>query len=187
MKFEPLKQMPDVILITPDVYADNRGRFMETFRTRDLMNALPQTGAPIEFVQGNVSMSLPWTMRGLHYQKPDPQGKLVHCTAGSIFDVAVDLRRSSPRFGKWAGVMLDATTHQAVWVPPGFAHGFLTHAHGATVCYECSSYYEDKAAGAIRWDDPDLCIQWPMKIGETPIMSNKDRAAPLFRDIEPFA
>jgi dTDP-4-dehydrorhamnose 3,5-epimerase len=181
----------DVVLITPDVYRDNRGYFLETHRTSKLIECKGLD----EFVQGNVSLSQRWVLRGLHYQIKNPQGKLVSCLRGSIFDVAVDLRQSSPTFGGYAGVYLDDITLKSLWVPPGFAHGFLSLTDDTLVSYQCSSYYTEENARSIRWDDPALGIRWP--IGKRPsasgsclmdvILSDRDRKAPFLRDAELFA
>lgn len=184
MKFEQMKVLRDVGLLTPDKYMDQRGMFIETHRAAQLAENI---GSQVEFVQGNLSMSVPWVMRGLHYQLENPQGKLVRCIKGTIYDVAVDMRRSSPTFGKWVGQVLDDQQHQALWVPPGYAHGFLAFSQGATVQYECTTYYHEKSNRSLCWNDPDVGITWPLKMGMQPIVSEKDRSATPFKNAEYFA
>lgn len=181
MKFERLR-LPEVMVFTPTVFRDHRGSFMETFRTSDIGTAV---GDPdIEFVQGNESMSVPMCVRGLHYQLREPQGKLVRCISGWIYDVAVDVRVGSPTFGQWCAVRLIADEHKIAWIPPGFAHGFMTRSCGSIVAYECTTVYHEEWARAIRWDDPTIGIVWPIDRGIQPVMTNKDRAAPLLGDAE---
>lgn len=159
---------------------------METFRVSDLFESAGVKETPA-IVQGNHSNSVPWTLRGLHYQYPNPQGKLVHVTRGKIVDVAVDLRAGSPTYGKHVVVPLDNITGKAVWVPPGFAHGFLALDSGADVQYECThAYYSDEFAKDLKWDDPDLAISWPIKMGQMPVISQKDRKATSFHDTKPI-
>lgn len=189
MKFEQL-DIPDVVALTPDIFSDHRGQFFESFRASDLIKAVPDKAVLADdgFVQGSVSTSLAWTLRGLHYQITEPQGKLVHCVRGSIFDVAVDLRRSSPTFGRWVGRVLDDQFHIGMWIPPGFAHGFLSLASGATVVYQCSTYHRKDADRAIRWDDPTIGVRWPTNEKQAvPLISQKDRSAPFLADAECFA
>lgn len=174
--------LPGVLLLTPDVYRDNRGYFLETHRTSDIAERIPGLEG-IEFVQGNLSSSMPYTLRGMHYQLHEPQGKLVRCIAGKIFDVAVDVRVGSPTFGKWTGHFLDEMSAQALYVPPGFAHGFLSLSLPVKVQYECTTYYRDAWARGINWRDPRLEIGWPIAQGRMPIISNKDRAAPTLDEM----
>lgn len=177
MKVERLS-LPEVVRYTPAIYADARGRFIELHRTKEILDA------DVNFVQANVSSSVPWTLRGLHYQTKDPQGKLVRCLMGRIYDVAVDMRQGSPTFGQWCGSMLDAEDCAGLWVPPGFAHGFLAQAMPVLVHYECSSYYVEEYNRCIRYDDPDIGIRWPIGLGRTPVLSGKDQAGGSFRDAE---
>lgn len=176
--------LPGVKLLTPKVFHDHRGYFLETHRTRrESADGEPAWLLHEEFVQGNLSSSMPWTMRGLHYQLQQPQGKLVRCVLGRIWDVAVDIRVGSPTFGKYLGVFLDDTEHKALYVPPGFAHGFLALGQPVRVQYECTTFYHDPWARAVNWKDPALGIGWPIERGREPIISNKDRAAPMLADI----
>jgi dTDP-4-dehydrorhamnose 3,5-epimerase len=168
--------IPEVLLITPNVFSDHRGRFLEAHRSEDLAE---RAGIFGPFVQSNISTSTPWTIRGLHYQLVDPQGKLVRCIRGEIYDVAVDMREGSRTFGRWAGTSLNESDMAALWVPPGFAHGFLTLGQGASVHYECTSYYVEEYNRALKWNADDLGITWPTQ-GRDPVISNKDRAAPNF-------
>lgn len=166
----------DVLLIKPEVHGDHRGFFMETFRT----DCFAQQGITLPFVQDNHSQSDQGTLRGLHYQKRRPQGKLLRAVSGSIFDVAVDIRRGSPTFGKWFGAVLSAENKLMLWVPPGFAHGFYTLENGSTCFYKCTDYYDPKDECGIRWDDPDLKIAWPLIDNKKPFLSAKDAAAKSF-------
>lgn len=176
--------LPGVIVLTPTIYHDHRGYFLETYRSEELL------GKKLSFVQGNFSNSVPHTLRGLHYQLKNPQGKLVMCMRGSIYDVAVDLRRDSSTFGKWVGVHLNAITHQAVYIPPGFAHGFLAGPEGASVSYECTTTYDDASSRGILWNDPTLNIGWQLSthLGNVinPVLSAKDISAAAFVDAEVF-
>ncbi len=159
------KEIPDVKILRPKVFGDERGFFMETFRA----SWLPD----YEFVQDNHSKSVRNTLRGLHYQLKQPQGKLVRVTQGEVFDVAVDLRRSSATFGQWTGHRLDAETKDMFWVPPGFAHGFLVLSDTAEFQYKCTAYYAPDDEHTILWNDPDLGIEWPLE--DEPLLSDKDR------------
>ena len=184
MKFEPLN-LPDIIKITPKIHKDDRGEFMESFKAEDFNKAINQK---IEFVQDNQSLSLkPFTIRGLHYQAPPyAQGKLVRCIKGSIFDVAVDIRKSSPNYGQWAGAKLSAQNYAQLWIPAGFLHGFATLESNTIVQYKCTQYYSHSHDGNIAWDDPDLAIDWGIEASKA-ILSDKDKAAPAFADFEtPF-
>ena len=168
MNVVPTK-ISDVLVIDPAVHADERGFFMESWhRTKFAAH-----GIDCELVQDNHSCSAQGTLRGLHYQIERPQGKLVRATVGETFDVAVDLRKSSPTFGQWAGVYLSADNKRMLWVPPGFGHGFYVTGGPAEVEYKCSDYYSREHERCIRWDDPDVGIEWPLN-GD-PILSDKDR------------
>ena len=182
MKATPLA-IPDVILFEPKVFGDARGFFFESFNKK-LFDAA--TGGQYEFVQDNHSRSTNGVLRGLHYQlPPHAQGKLVRVVQGAVFDVAVDLRRSSPTFGKWVGAELTAENHHQLWVPPGFAHGFLVLSESAEFLYKTTDYYAPTAERSIMWNDPQLAIQWP---GRTdPQLSSKDAVASHFADAEMFA
>ncbi len=174
--------LPGVKLIEPRVFGDDRGFFMETWNAR----AFADAGLDLHFVQDNHSRSARHVLRGLHFQIVNPQGKLVRVTAGSVFDVAVDVRRSSPHFGRWVGYELSATNKRMLWVPPGFAHGFVVLSDSADFLYKCTALYDPPAERAIRWDDPALAIDWRLD-GATPVQSAKDAAAPLFAEAEVFA
>lgn len=177
-------ELPGMKLLTPKVFHDHRGYFLETHRGKADPGSESAKGVLDEaFVQGNLSSSMPWTMRGLHYQLHQPQGKLVRCVLGKIYDVAVDIRVGSPTFGKWLGVFLDDVEHKALYVPPGFAHGFLAMGQPVRVQYECTTFYHDPWARAINWRDPHLNIGWPIAQGREPVISNKDRAAPMLSDV----
>lgn len=168
--------LPGVVLIELAPHRDERGWLVETYR-RDRYAALGITG---ELVQDNVSSSRRGTLRGLHFQLHHPQGKLVWVTRGEVFDVAVDLRRGSPTFGRWFGTVLSAANHRQLWIPGGFAHGFLATSAEADVAYKCSAYYAPDDQRCVRWDDPDLGIAWPLD-GD-PVLSPRDAAAPGLRD-----
>lgn len=165
--------LPGVVVIKPNVFEDSRGFFMEAWNARNFAAA----GIDAEFVQDNMSQSTRHTLRGLHYQVQQPQGKLVRVVVGEVFDVAVDLRRSSPTFGKYEGVVLSAENKHCLWVPPGFAHGFLVLSETAAFEYKCTDYYAPEFERAIRWDDPDIGIEWPLPDGAEPALSVKDEAA----------
>ncbi len=166
--------IPDVVVVEPKVFGDARGFFYESFNRRQLEAAL---GRPLEFVQDNHSRSAKGVLRGLHYQQPKPQGKLVRVVVGEVFDVAVDLRLGSPTFGKWAGEVLSAENKRQLWIPPGFAHGFLVLSEVAEFLYKTTDYYAPEWERGIRWDDPALAIRWPLQ-GE-PTLSAKDAGLPL--------
>lgn len=182
MKFVPT-DLPDVIRIEPTVHGDERGFFMETWHTRRFHEA----GIDGEFVQDNVSHSSKGTLRGLHYQIEHSQGKLVRVVQGEVFDLAVDLRKSSPHYGQWVGEVLSAENKHQLWVPPGYGHGFLVLSDTAEFEYKCTEYYAPEFERAIRWDDPDLGIEWPLLDGKQPVLSSKDAGAPFFRDAETYA
>lgn len=181
MRFTPTA-IPEVILIEPQFFGDPRGFFMETWQAREFAEA----GLTLPFVQDNHSRSRQGTLRGLHYQIRQPQGKLVRVTSGEIFDVAVDLRRSSPTFGRWTGLTLSAENHAMLWIPPGFAHGFYVLSEYADFLYKCTDYYAPPQARAIRWDDPDLMIPWPLVQNTAPLLSANDAAATTFKDAEVY-
>ena len=175
MKVTPTS-LPEVLLIEPKVFGDARGFFMESFNQQAFDAAV---GHAVAFVQDNHSRSARGVLRGLHYQlPPHAQGKLVRVTSGCVFDVAVDMRRSSPRFGRWAGGELSADNHHQLWIPPGFAHGFLVLSDTADFLYKTTDYYAPQAEGSVRWNDPALGIVWP-DAGVAPVLSGKDAAAPL--------
>jgi dTDP-4-dehydrorhamnose 3,5-epimerase len=165
-----------VVLIEPRVFGDARGWFLETWNQQRYLDA----GLAESFVQDNLSFSRRGSLRGLHFQNPCPQGKLVSVLDGAVFDVVVDIRRGSPTFGHWRGVTLTGETKQQLYVPTGFAHGFLTLTDTALFHYKCTAPYSPKDELAVRWNDPDLGIAWPMP---DPILSSKDAAAPLLREI----
>jgi dTDP-4-dehydrorhamnose 3,5-epimerase len=170
MIFKPL-DIPEVVLVEPKVFGDERGFFYESHNRRAFAAGL---GRDVEFVQDNHSRSARGVLRGLHYQLQQAQGKLVRATAGAIYDVAVDLRRSSPSFGKWVAVELSAENRRMLWVPPGFGHGFLTLSEFAEVQYKASDYYAPAHERSIVWNDPQLAIAWPLD--GAPVLSGKDAA-----------
>lgn len=179
MPFEFKKlSIPDVCLIIPKTFGDARGFFLETYKLADFANA----GIGEHFVQDNHSKSSKGVLRGLHYQKAaHAQGKLVRCTQGRIFDVAVDIRKGSPHYGKWAGEELTDENRSMLYVPPGFAHGFLVLSDTAEVQYKCTSEYAPSADRGIIWNDPEIGIAWPLK---QPLLSDKDSALPRLRDAD---
>jgi dTDP-4-dehydrorhamnose 3,5-epimerase len=168
--------LPGCIVIEPQVFGDSRGFFYESYNEAKYREA----GIDRRFVQSNVSRSARGVLRGLHYQSPHPQGKLVSVLEGEVYDVAVDIRRGSPTFGKWAGVMLTAENHRHFWIPEGFAHGFCVVSEHATFSYQCTDLYDAKADGGVRWDDPAIGIDWPIS---EPLLSDKDTKAPLLADV----
>jgi dTDP-4-dehydrorhamnose 3,5-epimerase len=170
--------LPGVLIIEPRVFADDRGFFMETYHAAKL---LATAGIDAPFVQDNHSGSTAGVLRGLHYQEPTAQGKLVRAVSGSIFDVAVDIRRGSPHFRRWVGVELSAENRRQLWVPPGFAHGFCVLTDWADVLYKCTTLYEGENDRGIIWNDPEIGIDWPVA---EPVLSAKDAALPLLRDSE---
>jgi dTDP-4-dehydrorhamnose 3,5-epimerase len=171
--------LPGVLIVEPRVFRDERGWFMETFNDA----AFAQYGLPTEFAQDNHSFSVRGVIRGLHYQLDPPQGKLVRCTRGSIFDVAVDIRRGSPTFGKWTGVELSTDNHLMLWVPAGFAHGFAALTDEADVLYKCTTRWNPQGERCIVWNDPGIGIEWP---AVDPIVSTRDAAAPPLEQAEIF-
>ncbi|MDB9419344.1 MAG: dTDP-4-dehydrorhamnose 3,5-epimerase [Microcystis viridis Mv_BB_P_19951000_S69] len=174
-------EIPDVLIIEPQVYGDDRGFFLESFNQRDFRE---KTGVNTTFVQDNHSMSLKNVLRGLHYQIPNPQGKLVRVVSGSVFDVAVDARQSSPTFGQWVGCVLSAENKRIFWVPEGFAHGFLVLSERAEFLYKTTNYYYPQYEKTILWNDADLGIDWPLDT--PPILSPKDQAGQPFKSVEVF-
>ena len=182
MKFSATS-IPEVLLIEPQVFGDSRGFFMETYQRKLFTDA----GISAEFVQDNHSRSVQGTLRGVHYQIHHTQGKIVRVVAGEIFDVAVDLRRSSPTFGKWVGALLSAENKLQLWVPMGFGHGFYTLSESAEVIYKATDYYSPADERSILWNDPDLQIQWPSLTAQKLILSTKDAQGSTLREAEVFA
>lgn len=169
MQVQPLA-IPEVLLLTPRVFGDERGFFFESFNARAFREA---TGLSLDFVQDNHSRSVRHVLRGLHYQVEQAQGKLVRVVQGEVFDVAVDIRRSSPTFGQWVGARLSAENKQQLWVPPGFAHGFVTLSESAEFLYKTTDYYAPAHERCIAWNDPEIAVDWPLE-GNTPQVSAKD-------------
>jgi dTDP-4-dehydrorhamnose 3,5-epimerase len=182
MEFVPTR-IPEVILIKPRVFGDPRGYFLETWQQEKFAAA----GIATRFVQDNHSHSSKWILRGMHYQIQQPQGKLVRVSRGAVFDVAVDARKSSPTFGQWVGAELTDTNHHMLWVPPGFAHGFLALSDDVDFLYKCTDFYAQQHERTIRWDDPAIGIEWPLAAGVAPLLAARDSAAPGIRDVECFA
>lgn len=173
--------LSEVLILEPKVFGDDRGFFFESFNQRDFEQA---TGLDVHFVQDNHSKSSQGVLRGLHYQIQHPQGKLVRVTQGSVFDVVVNLRRSSPSFGKWVGVELSADNKRQLWVPPGFAHGFLVISQSAEFMYKTTDYWYPEHERSLLWCDPTLGVQWP--VGATPTLANKDATGKLFSEADYF-
>jgi len=173
-------EIPDLLILEPRVFGDERGFFLESFNEREMREA----GIVGHFVQDNHSRSQRNVLRGLHYQVRQTQGKLLRVASGTVFDVAVDLRRFSPTFGRWVGAELSAENKRILWVPPGFAHGFLVLSESADFLYKATDYYAPEFERTIRWNDPDLGIAWPL-VGE-PVLSAKDAAGTPFREAEVF-
>ena len=167
--------LPGVLLIEPAVRGDDRGFFMETYR----LDTFQAAGISAPFVQDNHSRSAKGVLRGLHYQEPNAQGKLVRCTRGAIFDVAVDIRRGSPTFSQWFGIELSDANKRILWVPPGFAHGFCAMEDGSDLVYKCTTLYDPTSDRAILWNDPEIGIEWPIS---EPVLSEKDTKAPRLAD-----
>ena len=184
MQATPLS-IPDVVLLEPKVFGDDRGFFLESYSERTFQ----QLGLPTRFVQDNHSKSIRSVLRGLHYQLGTPQGKLLRALQGEIFDVAVDLRRSSPTFGKWVGEILNDTNRRMLWIPPGFAHGFLVLSDTAEVAYKASEFYAPQQERSLLWNDEQVGIEWPMHLIEHsgPLLSTKDAAGLRLIDAETFA
>lgn len=181
MQFIPTK-IPDVLLIQPKVFGDDRGYFMEVWEQRKFAAA----GVDANFVQDNYSRSVKGTLRGLHYQIKQSQGKLVRVTVGEVFDVAVDIRKSSPTFGQWVGAVLSAENKQQLWVPPGFAHGFAVLSETAEFFYKCTDFYAPEYERSIIWNDADLGIDWPIEDPQSLILSPKDKAGVAFKAAEVY-
>ena len=165
--------IPDVLVIEPRVFGDERGWFTESFNAQDFSDA---TGLNVNFVQDNHSFSRQLTLRGMHYQLEKTQGKLVRVVSGAVYDVAVDLRTSSPTFGKWVGEELSADNHKQLWIPPGFAHGFLVLSAAAEFLYKTTDYYHPQSEVCLAWNDPTVNIQWPLTSGVLPNLNAKDSA-----------
>ena len=181
MKVTPTR-IKDVLRIEPNVHRDERGFFLETWHEARLASQ----GIDARFVQDNRSHSVRGTLRGLHYQLETPQGKLLQVVSGTVYDVAVDLRRSSPTFGRWVAETLSAENQLQLWIPPGFAHGFYVVSPSADVLYKCTAYYAPARDRALRWDDPELGIPWPLISGCPPLLSAKDAGAPALREAETY-
>ncbi|MGB3513477.1 MAG: dTDP-4-dehydrorhamnose 3,5-epimerase [Microcoleaceae cyanobacterium] len=175
-------EIPEVLLIEPKIFGDERGFFMESFNQRTFTE---KTGVNLEFVQDNHSRSTKGVLRGLHYQIQQAQGKLLRVVAGEIFDVAVDIRKNSPNFGKWVGYLLSAENKRQLWVPPGFAHGFLVVSETTDVLYKTTDYYAPEYERSIIWNDPDIGIIWPLK-GITVKLSKKDEAGKTLKNADLF-
>jgi dTDP-4-dehydrorhamnose 3,5-epimerase len=174
--------LPEVLILQPKVFGDERGFFFESFNALDFAKC---TGLNMPFVQDNHSRSAKGVLRGLHYQIQHPQGKLVRVTQGEVFDVAVDLRRSSPNFGRWEGVVLSGDNKRQLWVPPGFAHGFVVLSESAEFLYKTTDYYAPEFERSLLWSDPSVGIQWP--VGDAPLLAAKDRDAATLDRAEVFA
>lgn len=175
-------KIPEVLILEPRVFGDDRGFFFESYNKRVLAD---KAGITAEFVQDNYSRSAQGVLRGLHYQIQQPQGKLVRVLLGSIFDVAVDIRKSSPTFGQWVSCLLSAENKQQIWIPAGFAHGFLVVSEFAEVLYKTTDFYAPDHERTILWNDPDLAIHWPLT--DSPTLSAKDQAGKSFKTAEVFA
>lgn len=174
--------LPEVLILEPKVFGDERGFFMESWNARTFREA---TGLDVDFVQDNHSRSAKNVLRGIHYQIVKPQGKLVRVVSGAVFDVAVDLRKSSPNFGKWVGVELTAENRRQLWVPPGFGHGFLVTSDSADFLYKTTEYWMAPLDRSLRWNDSAVAVQWPLA-GVLPQLATKDEAAPLLADAEVY-
>ena len=170
--------IPDVKIIEPVVFKDKRGFFFEAWQQKRFDKEI----APRSFVQDNISGSVKGTLRGLHYQTSNSQGKLIQVISGEVFDVAVDIRKSSPTFGKWVGEIISSQNRKQLWIPEGFAHGFYVISEWAEFTYKCTDFYSPESERTIMWNDRDIGIQWPVPEGEQPIVSEKDSAGKLFKD-----
>lgn len=177
-------KIPDVKIIEPDVFGDERGFFMETWNQTQFEKLV--TGKSTRFVQDNHSKSKKGILRGLHYQTDNTQGKLVRVVSGEVFDVAVDLRESSATFGQWVGIYLSAENKRQLWVPEGFAHGFYVTSDEAEFVYKCTDYYNPKGEVSIKWDDPEIGVEWPLSINGSPDLSVKDAEGLSFKDVPYF-
>ena len=182
--------IPDILILEPSVWGDERGYFMETWRK----SWFDELGVSQQFVQDNQSKSGKGTLRGLHYQLKFPQGKLARVVSGEVFDVAVDLRRSSPTFGKWFGLVLTGENKKQLWIPPGFAHGFYVLSETAELLYKCTDYYHPEDDYSLRWDDSAIGIEWPQLVGVKsgdksglPLLSDKDRNAKLLHEAPTYS
>ena len=173
--------LPEVLILEPKVFGDARGFFFESFNARDFAHV---TGLEVAFVQDNHSKSAKGVLRGLHYQIQHPQGKLVRVTQGEVFDVAVDMRKSSPNFGKWEGVVLSAENKRQLWIPPGFAHGFLVTSDSAEFLYKTTDYWYPEFERSLLWNDPTVGVQWPLQV--VPLLAAKDAAALTWNKAELF-
>ena len=176
--------IPDVLIIEPRVFGDSRGFFFESFNQKNFNQA---AGIDVNFVQDNHSRSVKGVLRGLHYQIRQPQGKLVRVVRGAVFDVAVDIRKSSPTFGQWVGAELTEYNYHQMWVPAGFAHGFYVLSDSADFLYKTTDYYNPDLERSLAWDDPQVAISWPIENGTQPIVSAKDTKATKLTDAEIFA
>jgi dTDP-4-dehydrorhamnose 3,5-epimerase len=178
--------IPEVILFEPKIFGDDRGFFLESFNQKVFDELV---GHAVQFVQDNHSRSSTGVLRGLHYQIDNPQGKLVRVTSGSVLDVAVDMRSSSPTIGKWVSALLTAENHNQLWIPEGFAHGFFVLSEFADFMYKTTDYYSPEFERSVKWDDPDLAIDWRLSdiMAVRPILSAKDLSAPSFQDAEKFS
>jgi dTDP-4-dehydrorhamnose 3,5-epimerase len=181
MKFVPTR-IADVVLIKPKIFRDDRGHFLETWQEAKFS----ASGISPHFVQDNHSHSCQWTLRGLHYQSRQPQGKLVRVACGAVFDVAVDLRSSSSTFGQWVGTELNDREHHMLWVPPGFAHGFLALSETVDFLYRCTDFYAPQYERTIRWNDPQIGIEWPLPAEVAPLLATRDSAAGSIGEAECF-
>lgn len=181
MKVAPTA-IPEVLILEPQLFTDDRGFFMESFNARAFAKAV---GCDVAFVQDNHSRSRRGVLRGLHYQIVQPQGKLVRAATGRVYDVAVDLRKSSATFGRWAGAELSAENRRQLWIPAGFAHGFIVLSDSADFLYKTTDYYAPQHERTVAWNDPDLAIDWPAEV--TPVLSAKDAAGAAFHQAEVFA
>lgn len=181
MKYEQLS-IPDVVLLTPQVFGDERGFFMETFRHNEFVEYCGNH----TFVQDNHSRSRKGVLRGLHYQLTQPQGKLIQVTQGEVFDVAVDMRKSSPTYGKWQGAILSESNKQMLWVPPGFAHGFYVMSESAEFHYKCTDYYAPQDEHSLKWSDTTVDITWPLISNSRPQLSDKDERGLSFEEAATF-
>jgi dTDP-4-dehydrorhamnose 3,5-epimerase len=181
MKLRPLS-IQDIMILEPIVFSDNRGFFMETFRDRFFRKNV----ADVTFVQDNHSRSSQGILRGLHYQVKQSQGKLVRVVSGEVFDVAVDIRKYSPTFGRWVGETLSQDNKKLMWIPPGFAHGFYVLSPEAEFIYKCTDYYAPEHERSIKWNDPDINIDWPITPDRPPLLSEKDEKGSSFQDAEVY-
>ena len=182
MKVVPTS-IPDVLIIEPNVFGDSRGFFFESFNQKNFSR---ETGLDVKFVQDNHSRSAKGVLRGLHYQVRQPQGKLVRVVRGAVFDVSVDIRKSSPTFGRWIGMELSEDNYRQLWVPPGFAHGFYVLSESADFLYKTTDYYIPEFERSLLWNDLDIGISWPIEAGAQPAISAKDSSAARLADAEVF-